>query len=290
MFQANNCRSKLNKVKMPELPEVETVKRGLVPFLVGRKLIDIKARRSDLRVPLPEDFVARLKGQEVTALRRRAKYLLADLASGESLIIHLGMSGRLVAGVGQDIPLEKHDHIIFTTDVGQRIIFRDPRRFGLMDVAVTSALPFHPLFLHLGPEPLARDFTPPVLLRALQGKQTSIKSALLDQRVVAGLGNIYVCEALFRAGLSPFREAGLLDQDEVLRLIEAIKTVLDDAIAAGGSSLRDYVQSNGEMGYFQHHFAVYGRAGEPCINCGRDSILKVTQSGRSSYYCPDCQT
>jgi len=290
---------------MPELPEVETVRLGLVPALEGRNFARVNVKRADLRIPFPKEFAARLTGRRVLTLSRRAKYLLAHLDNGQTLIVHLGMSGRLTIH-GPDARVRpggfhhktaddgsgegKHDHVVFETDEGTRVVFTDHRRFGLMTLADTDALSSHALFAGLGPEPLDESFTPAFLSAALKGKRTPIKSALLDQRIVAGLGNIYVCEALFRARISPKRLAASVAGTRAKRLVPAIKTVLEAAIKAGGSSLRDYAKADGELGYFQHHFAVYDREGAPCPakDCG-GKIKRIVQSGRSTYYCPSCQ-
>ncbi|MBQ0749961.1 MAG: bifunctional DNA-formamidopyrimidine glycosylase/DNA-(apurinic or apyrimidinic site) lyase [Roseovarius sp.] len=282
---------------MPELPEVETVRRGLTPVMEGQVIARATVNRPDLRWPFPPDMAARLTGQRVTALRRRSKYILADLTSGESLLIHLGMSGRmLVSGdpLGRfvhDHPApEKHDHVVLDMEGGARITFNDPRRFGAMDLLPTMTAEAHPLLARLGPEPLGNAFNEPYLVAALKGRNTPIKSALLDQRIVAGLGNIYVCEALFRARISPLRRAGALSAKRAAALVPIIRAVLADAITAGGSSLRDFRQADGELGYFQHSFDVYGREGEPCRNAGcKGHIARVTQAGRSSFYCHQCQ-
>lgn len=282
---------------MPELPEVETVRRGLTPVMEGQVIARATVNRPDLRWPFPPDMAARLTGQRVTALRRRSKYILADLTSGESLLIHLGMSGRmLVSGdpLGRfvhDHPApEKHDHVVLDMEGGARITFNDPRRFGAMDLLPTMTAEAHPLLARLGPEPLGNAFNEPYLVAALKGRNTPIKSALLDQRIVAGLGNIYVCEALFRARISPLRRAGALSGKRAAALVPIIRAVLADAITAGGSSLRDFRQADGELGYFQHSFDVYGREGEPCRSAGcKGQIARVTQAGRSSFYCPQCQ-
>jgi len=290
---------------MPELPEVETVRKGLAPAVEGHVLKRVNAKRGDLRVAFPQRFSERLEGRRVMRLRRRAKYLLLDLDSKESLIVHLGMSGRLTIH-GFDAPLRpgrfhnktpedgsgngKHDHVVFETDEGTRIVFTDHRRFGLMTLLNTDALDEDALFKGLGPEPLDEAFTPAVLSAALRSKKTPIKSALLDQRVVAGLGNIYVCEALFRARISPKRLARSVAGVRAARLVPAIKAVLKDAIEAGGSSLRDYARADGELGDFQHRFAVYDREGMPCPAKGcKGKIKRIVQSGRSTFYCPSCQ-
>jgi formamidopyrimidine-DNA glycosylase len=277
---------------MPELPEVETVRRGLVGVLEGRRIARVAARRPDLRVAFPPDFAARLEGRRVTTLDRRAKYLLARLDDGWVWAIHLGMSGRMTVGRPDALPpLDLHDHVVIDTEDGTEIRFRDPRRFGLMALIERDRLADHPLFKGLGPEPLAPEFGGSRLALALKGRRTSIKAALLDQRLVAGLGNIYVCEALFRSGLSPRRMAGRVQGGLAVELAAAIVAVLTDAIAAGGSSLRDHRQPSGELGYFQHRFAVYDREGKPCPGCTCDvkltgGIRRIVQGGRSTFYCP----
>ena len=284
-------------IAMPELPEVETVRRGLAPSMQDATIVKVQVNRPDLRWPFPKNMAARLSGARVTALRRRSKYILADLSTGETLLIHLGMSGRMtVSGdpLGQfvhDHPrAEKHDHVVFDMSNGARITFNDPRRFGAMDLRSTRDIDTHPLLAKLGPEPLGNDFHEDGLVSRLEGRNTPIKSALLDQRIVAGLGNIYVCEALFRAGISPRRKAGTLAQRRVRSLVPIIRTVLQEAIQSGGSSLRDFRQANGELGYFQHSFDVYGRENAPCRRDGcTGTIARITQSGRSSFYCPLCQ-
>ncbi|MFB9148518.1 bifunctional DNA-formamidopyrimidine glycosylase/DNA-(apurinic or apyrimidinic site) lyase [Roseovarius ramblicola] len=282
---------------MPELPEVETVRRGLAPVMEGHVIARARINRPDLRWPFPPDMAARLTGARVLALRRRSKYLLADLSTGETLLVHLGMSGRMLvsgAPVGRfvhDHPAPgKHDHVILDMETGARITFNDPRRFGAMDLMPTDAVEAHPLLARLGPEPLGNGFHEGHLAAALAGRRTPVKSALLDQRIVAGLGNIYVCEALYRARISPRRLAGNVGQRRVGRLVPVIRDVLRDAIAAGGSSLRDYRQADGELGYFQHGFDVYGREGAPCHTPGCAArIARIVQSARSSFYCPRCQ-
>ena len=290
-------------VKMPELPEVETVRRGLAPVMERHHLIHVETRRGDLRVPFPRGFAKRLTGRRVDHLKRRAKYLLAELDNGETLIMHLGMSGRFTVydrkgsftpGEFEDDtpPAEggtgKHDHVVFETDAHVKIVYTDHRRFGLMLLTKTDELDEHPLFEGLGPEPLSNAFNAPVLSAALKGKKTPIKAALLDQRVVAGLGNIYVCEALYLAGISPKRIASTVAGARADKLVPAIKSVLEEAIEAGGSTLRDYKRTDGERGYFQHRFKVYDREGERCPNgCG--AVKRIVQSGRSTFYCPKCQ-
>ena len=286
---------------MPELPEVETVRRGLDPVMTGRTILRATVNRPDLRWPLPDRMAERLTGRRVLALRRRSKYILADLSSGETLIIHLGMSGRILVTQGdataepgrfhhaRTAP-EKHDHVVLETEGGARITFNDARRFGAMDLWPTADLDHHRLLAGIGPEPLGNAFDEPYLVARLAGRATPVKAALLDQRLVAGLGNIYVCEVLHRTGISPLRKAGRISVARAARLVPAIRAVLSEAIAAGGSTLRDYVQADGELGYFQHAFRVYGREGEPCLTpgCG-GTIRRVVQSGRSSFYCPVCQ-
>jgi formamidopyrimidine-DNA glycosylase len=292
---------------MPELPEVETVRRGLQPIMEGSKIIKAEARREDLRFPFQRDFVRRLQGQTVTGLGRRAKYLLADLASGDVLIMHLGMSGsfRVIKGGDEKAPGEfhfprdkdaAHDHVLFSMSSGADIVFNDPRRFGYMKVIERRALDQEPLLRGLGPEPLGNEFDAQMLARSCRGKKTSLKAALLDQRVVAGLGNIYVCEALFRAHLSPRRRAATLatrkgePTEHAAQLVTAIHDVLNEAIKAGGSSLRDHRQTTGELGYFQHSFQVYDREGEKCRARGCSGIVRrFTQNGRSTFWCPKCQ-
>ncbi len=275
---------------MPELPEVETVRRGLAPVLEGRRIVRAVARRPDLRFPLPDGFGQRLTGRRVTAVGRRAKYLLIGLDDGSRLISHLGMSGRFRIHREDAPPLEKHDHVVLTTDAGAEIRYNDPRRFGFMVLADPGEGDDHPLLGGIGPEPLSGDFTPASLAAALKGRRTPIKAALLDQSVVAGLGNIYVSEALFRAGLSPKRTAATIAGGRAEKLHRAIVEVLDLAIAAGGSSISDHRQTNGELGYFQHSFAVYGREGEACPGCDcavaeTGGVRRIVQSGRSTFYC-----
>jgi formamidopyrimidine-DNA glycosylase len=282
---------------MPELPEVETVRRGLEPVLSGHVIAQARANRPDLRWPLPERFAERLEGRRVEALRRRSKYLLADLSSGETLLVHLGMSGRmLVSGqaLGQfhhEHPApEKHDHVVLETDQGARVTFNDARRFGAMDLMPTEAVADHWLLRDLGPEPLGNGFHDDYLAERFRGKAAPVKAALLDQRLVAGLGNIYVAEALHRAGISPHRAAGRISATRLGRLATAIRDVLGEAIEAGGSSLRDHRQTSGELGYFQHAFRVYDREGHQCPTLGcTGSIRRSVQSGRSTYHCPICQ-
>ncbi len=292
---------------MPELPEVETVRRGLEPVMQGARFASVEARRPDLRWPLPPDFAARLQGQTVTGLGRRAKYLLIDLSSGEVLLMHLGMSGsfRVSHDGGSHKPgnyhrappqHSVHDHVVFHMSNGADIAFNDPRRFGSMKLVPRDKLDQEPLLRALGPEPLGNAFDAAMLARACRAKKTSLKAALLDQRVVAGLGNIYVCEALWRARLSPKRRASTIaarsgaPNERAVALVQAIRDVLEDAIRAGGSSLRDHRRTDGELGLFQHQFAVYDREGERCPRrgCG-GTIKRIVQGGRSTFFCPACQ-
>ncbi len=282
---------------MPELPEVETVKAGIAPVMEGKIIARTEVNRPDLRWPFPDRMAERLAGQRVLGLRRRSKYILVDLASAETLLIHLGMSGRmLVSGhtVGDfhhphPAPA-KHDHVVLHMDDGVRITFNDARRFGAMDLMDTEDQEDHWLIKDLGPEPLGNAFNESYLVDRFEGRNTPVKSALLDQRIVAGLGNIYVCEVLFRAGIHPARKAGKISAKRVASLVPLIRDVLAQAIAAGGSSLRDYRQSDGELGYFQHVFQVYDREGDACVTprCEKE-IQRIVQSGRSSFFCPQCQ-
>lgn len=292
--------------KMPELPEVETVRRGLSPVMEGAVIARADVNRPDLRWPFPARMSDRLTGARVQQLRRRSKYILADLDTGETLLIHLGMSGRmLISGDPADTEMagkmpgrfvhahpapEKHDHVVFHMDNGARVTFNDPRRFGAMDLMDTATAESHKLLAVLGPEPLGNDFHEAHLASAFHKRMMPVKSALLDQKIVSGLGNIYVCEALFRAGISPSRKAGRISAQRVAALVPIIRQVLSEAIDAGGSSLRDFRQADGELGYFQHTFDVYGREGAPCRTTGcRGVIRRIVQSGRSSFYCAQCQ-
>lgn len=282
---------------MPELPEVETVRRGLQPAMEGARIRSAQVRRPDLRWPLPDRMAERLTGARVVRLGRRSKYILADLDTDETLIVHLGMSGRmLIEGAAPGdfhhprAAPGKHDHVILDMDSGSRITFNDARRFGAMDLAPTADIESHWLLKPLGPEPLGNAFTADYLSERLAGRRTPIKSALLDQRIVAGLGNIYVSEALWQAGIHPRRLAGKISTPRLAVLVPAIRAVLTAAIEAGGSSLRDYRQADGELGYFQHSFAAYDREGQPCRRDGcAGTIRRIVQSGRSSYYCNTCQ-
>jgi formamidopyrimidine-DNA glycosylase len=298
---------------MPELPEVETVRRGLQPAMEGSKIVKAEARRKDLRFPFQKDFVARLEGQTVTGLGRRAKYLMADLTSGDVLLMHLGMSGsfRVLANGGNNTPGQfhlprnedrTHDHVVFHMSSGASVVFNDPRRFGYMKIIARNALEHEPLLKGLGPEPLGNEFDAAMLAHSCANKKTSLKAALLDQRVVAGLGNIYVCEALYRAHLSPRRLAATLatkqrkgvagaePTEHAKRLVGSIHDVLNLAIKAGGSSINDHRQTSGELGYFQHSFQVYDREGEKCqtARCG-GIVQRFVQNGRSTFWCPKCQ-
>jgi formamidopyrimidine-DNA glycosylase len=291
---------------MPELPEVETVRRGLAQAMEGERLVKVDVRRGDLRWPLTKDFARRLKGNTVIGIGRRAKYLLADLSSGDVLLMHLGMSGsfhvlqrehRQLGRYHHERPKRlAHDHVVFHLSSGATVTFNDPRRFGSMKLVPRSALDDEPLLKGLGPEPLGNAFDAALLAQACRGKRTSLKAALLDQRVVAGLGNIYVCEALHRAHLSPKRMASTIadrkgaPNERAKRLVEAIKAVLNDAIKDGGSSLRDHRLTDGDLGMFQHHFRVYDREGEPCRTPGcHGTVKRIVQNGRSTFYCPVCQ-
>ncbi len=279
---------------MPELPEVETIRRGLVPVLEGRRLVRVEARRADLRTPLPVDLAPRLTGRRVARVGRRAKFLLLRMDGGDVLLMHLGMSGRMKVFDAPFPPPGRHEHVIFETDAGVQVRFQDPRRFGMMALTTADRLADHPSLAGLGPDPLDPDFDGSALAARLGGRRGPIKTALMNQSVVAGLGNIYVCEALFRAGVSPRRRAATVKGRRAELLAGAIRQVLNAAIAAGGSTLNDHRQPSGELGYFQHHFAVYGRAGQPCPGCdcrARETggVRRLVQSGRSTFYCPTRQ-
>jgi len=286
---------------MPELPEVETVRRGLAPVLAGARLARVEARRPDLRFPLPDGFVQRLTGARIERLDRRAKYLLATLDRDETLVMHLGMSGRFeITGGAMRVrpgdfalaqpPDPRHAHIVFETEAGVTVTFYDPRRFGYMDLIATAELDQHPWFRGLGPEPLGDDFDTNHLARAFAGRRQSVKATLLDQRIVAGLGNIYVCEALFRAAIDPRRAAGEIGPRKLATLVKVIRSVLLEAIEDGGSTLRDYASADGALGYFQHRFVAYGREGEACLKrgCG-GQIERIVQGGRSTFFCSEHQ-
>lgn len=281
---------------MPELPEVETVRRGLAPVMDGRRIVSVELRRPDLRFPFPADFIKRTAGVRIERLGRRAKYLLAELETGDALVMHLGMSGRFTITGGlrpgqfhHEIgPDEKHDHVVFRMEGGETVTYNDPRRFGFMELWPLADLAAYPRLAGYGPEPLSNGFSHAWLNEVLKGKTGPIKSVLLDQRVIAGLGNIYVCEALYRSGISPRRRASTVAGARAARLATAINDVIREAIAAGGSSISDFKAASGELGYFQHTFAVYDREGEPCRTCGAP-IRRIVQSGRSSFYCGSCQ-
>jgi formamidopyrimidine-DNA glycosylase len=285
---------------VPELPEVETARRGLEPAMVGARLIAIEQRRPNLRFPFPERFTLRLTGRRVEALRRRAKYLIADLDGADVLVMHLGMSGSFrIEQAHGPIPVagaknSQHDHVAFDLSTGVRIVYNDPRRFGFMQLIPRPEFSAHPLFNNIGIEPLGDEFDGAVLARLFAGKTNSLKAALLDQSLIAGLGNIYVCEALHRAGLSPRRPAASLARKDggpsarAMLLARVIREVLEEAVAAGGSSLRDHRKTDGALGYFQHSFRVYGREHQPCARCG-GNVGRITQSGRATFYCGGCQ-
>jgi len=276
---------------MPELPEVETVCRGLSKALTHACITEVEQNRGDLRTSLPKNLPARLQGRKIESIRRRAKYILVVLDQNETLLMHLGMSGRLVLSHDGQKPSAKHDHLVFRLDNGVTLRFNDPRRFGMCDLIKQRDLPQYKLLRSLGIEPLSPALNAKTLAVKFKGKKTSVKDALMDQRIIAGIGNIYACEALFYARISPKRKAGACTKMQIARLVPAIRMVLTAASAAGGSSLRDYVQADGEPGYFQHHFAVYGRAGKLCPGCRCDvkktgGIRRIAQGGRSSFYCP----
>jgi formamidopyrimidine-DNA glycosylase len=282
---------------MPELPEVETVRRGLEPAILDRTIMCATINRPDLRWPFPKDMRARLEGQRITHVGRRSKYLLIALDGGETLLVHLGMSGRVLIEQKQlgkfhheTDRLANHDHVVLDFNDETRVVYNDARRFGAMDLIASGQIDAHPLLAKLGPEPLSNAMNAAYLAQALSGKTSPIKSVLLDQRVIAGLGNIYVCEALWRAGISPRRKAKNIAAKRIEPLVDAIRAVIRDAIDAGGSSLRDYRQTNGELGYFQHNFATYDQEGAACktADCP-GNIARIVQSGRSSFYCPQCQ-
>jgi formamidopyrimidine-DNA glycosylase len=287
---------------MPELPEVETVRRGLEPVLCGARLTRVEARRPDLRFPLPDGFVQRLTGARVIALNRRGKYILAPLDREDTLIMHLGMTGRFGIENGPDAIAPgnftlaaaadpKHAHIIFHTEAGARVTYFDARRFGFMDLCASDALDVYPRFAGMGPEPLGAAFTVDYLARVFKDRRQGAKTLLLDQGVVAGLGNIYVCEALHRARISPIRAADEIGRRKVTALVASVRSVLKEALIAGGSTLRDFVGADGALGYFQHSFEAYGRQGKPCGNRGCHGVIeRVVQAGRSTFYCPVCQT
>ena len=278
---------------MPELPEVETVRRGLVPRLVGHRIVRLIQRRRDLRVPLPARFAHKVEGRTVQAIDRRAKYLLIRLDDGQTLIAHLGMSGRMTlfdAASAAEHPFQRHDHVVIETDEGWQVRFNDARRFGLMLLTPSETVQRHKLFKELGPEPLDETFDGSALAARLKGRRTPIKAALLDQKTLVGIGNIYACEALFLSGISPRRSAHTVQGERADRLVAALKSVLLRSIDDGGSTLRDHVQPGGELGYFQTRFKVYDRAGAPCPtrDCGH-LVKRLVQGGRSTFYCAHCQ-
>lgn len=275
---------------MPELPEVETVCRGLAASLKGKRITALEQHRKDLRTALPKNMAARLTGQHVVAVTRRAKYIQMLLDGGDVLLLHLGMSGRMIV-THEPVKAEKHDHLVFHFQDNTCVRFNDPRRFGCCDLVAAADVPMHKWLLHLGIEPLGPDLTAAWLRQKFKDKKTSIKVALMDQRLIVGIGNIYAAEALFYAGISPKRRAGSCSLAQLEKLVPAIQKVLKAAIAAGGSSLRDYRQTDGELGYFQHNFAVYGKAGEACPGCTcaiskTGGIQRIAQGGRSTFYCP----
>jgi formamidopyrimidine-DNA glycosylase len=286
---------------LPELPEVETVRRGLEPTLSGARLSRVRANRPDLRFPLPEGFVQRLTGARILRLERRAKYLLAPLDRGDTLVMHLGMSGRFEVATPEGTrrpgdfareikPDDKHAHVVFETDAGAVVTYYDPRRFGFMDLIATDQVQTHPWFATLGPEPLSEAFDAATLIKAFAGRKPGPKTLLLDQKTVAGLGNIYVCEALHRAGISPFKPAGLISGQRLVPLTQVIKAVLAEAVEVGGSTLKDFAAADGALGYFQHRFRVYGREDQPCPTPGcKGVIAREVQAGRSTFFCPLCQ-
>lgn len=272
---------------MPELPEVETVARGLRAAMVGRHIDEVIIRRDKIRIPIPPDFADQVQGARVESVERRAKYLLLTLDNGYCILGHLGMSGRMMV-FSRPLEPQKHDHVYLMLNDGQMVVFNDPRRFGLMTGGAASEMPQHPLLQHMGPEPLGGDFTAEYLYSQLQKRKQSIKPVLMDQKLVVGVGNIYAAEALYRTGINPERPANKLNRKQVAVLLAAVKAVLEEAIASGGSTLRDYVDSAGASGYFQHRFDVYDREGEPCRVCSTP-ITRLTQVGRSTFYCGKCQ-
>ncbi len=278
---------------MPELPEVETVCRGLAPYITGVKIQNVQMRRPDLRVPFPNDFMGRLAGAQVVAVERRAKYILWHLDHGETLIIHLGMSGRIQIDPNGHHTIGKHDHVSFyftEAASGLAVHYIDPRRFGLMAMCERTKITEHRLFAGLGPEPFGDQWSPAYLYAALQKKQSSIKAALLNQKIVSGVGNIYACEVLYRAGIDPWVMAGSIDFKGCECLVQQVREVLSEAIKSGGSSLRDYAQPSGALGYFQHKFMVYNREGVPCVKATCDGVIeRKVQANRSTFYCPVCQ-
>jgi len=280
---------------MPELPEVETVMRGLEPTLIGAIISKAEARRADLRIPFPKTISKDLKNRQVVTLTRRAKYILVHLDNGHILAIHLGMSGSVsIIGSNETYDFQKHDHFILTLNSGVRIVYNDPRRFGMIFMVVENNIETHKAFSHSGPEPLGNDFSAPILRAKLKNKKTSIKQALLDQRVVVGVGNIYACEALYMSGINPTKRAELIKGEKLDLLVKSIRSVLRKAIKAGGSTLKDYKHTDGSLGYFQHQFGVYDKEKQACPNCDCDiqktgGVKRIVQSGRSTFYCPRTQ-
>lgn len=273
---------------MPELPEVETVCRGLRASMVGRRVEKVQVRRAAIRVPVPSDLAQRITGARVETVERRAKYILIAMNNGYCLLVHLGMSGRIMVFSPAPQELHKHDHVLFHLDDGQAVIFNDPRRFGLVTGAPCEEVATHPLLAVLGPEPLSEAFDAEYLYQRLQKRKQAIKPALMNQKLVVGVGNIYASEALFRSGIHPERPANKISKEKYGQLVTAIREVLEAAIASGGSTLRNYVNSGGQSGYFQHHFDVYDRESKPCLKCG-ELIARITQAGRSTFYCSKCQ-
>lgn len=289
---------------MPELPEVETVKRGLEPVLVGRRILRVETRRAGLRFPFPEGFAVGLAGAKIERLSRRAKYILAELDTGHTLLMHLGMTGRFTvlsskgaanlaafyyetaADEGAD---GSHDHVVFYLEDGIRVVFSDPRRFGMMDMLVTTEAHQHKLLKDIGVEPLGNELSADYLVSKFKGKAAPIKAALLDQNIIAGLGNIYVCEVLFRTGISPKCKTGSVKREKLEALVRHTRDILNDAILAGGSTLQDFKGADGLAGSYQQRFSVYDREKEPCVNCAKP-IKRIVQAGRSSFYCPKCQS
>lgn len=272
---------------MPELPEVETVARGLSPAMVGRHVVNVTHNREDLRFPFPSDMAQRIEGQAITSISRRAKYLLFHLSSGDVVLAHLGMSGKMLINPLDEYEAQKHDHVLWELDDGNLFIFNDARRFGMIDIVSKSDISDHQLLSSLGPEPLSDSFDASYLAEQLKKRSCDVKVALMDQKLVVGVGNIYACEALFMSGVSPFMEAKKAVK-HADALVANIKTVLSAAIDSGGSTLRDYVRSDGDIGYFQHKFSVYGHENSPCFVC-ETPIIRQVQAGRSTFFCPTCQ-
>jgi formamidopyrimidine-DNA glycosylase len=272
---------------MPELPEVETVRRGLAPLLLGRRVLSVEVREARLRVPIRRRALGRIRGARVTAVKRRSKYLLVETDAGVTLLMHLGMTGQLWIA-DADRPRRPHEHVVFALDDGRQLRFADARRFGFVDLVESRRLETHPRLRHLGPEPLEEGFTAATCRAATRGRKKPIKNVLMDTRAVAGIGNIYACEALHRAGMSPRRPAGRMTLPAWERLITALRAVLNEALRAGGTTRRDFLNATGEPGYFAVSLRVYDREGKPCLHCGR-TIRRIVQAGRSTFYCPGCQ-